>query len=166
MYSTEIASHILSASPCTRVCIPFISPSCRFFSHRPVFTPPLVAMWSLFSFSPFFLSFQSYCSPFMPRVYLCTPTLGYLVYRAYANARAQRRRSFDSLLRFPRKRKKFIRTIKNALRDFIRVRKLPAWISKNYEAANRSARLSVSQRIYHFHLPRIFSVYAQVAQST
>jgi len=41
------------------------------------------------SFSISVISFRSYCSLLCPaRSYLCTPTLGYLAYRAYANARA------------------------------------------------------------------------------
>lgn len=145
-------------------------------AHAPVYT--LISLLMLFlrpfqsvspvSFSTLAVSFQSYCSLLYPaHSYLCTPTLDYLAYRAYANARAYLRNGVGALSRYyisrdakmlSQKRKKFIRAIKNALRDFIRVRKLPARISKNY-VTNRST-------FYRLHKILLFSfpsyLYAQL----
>lgn len=62
------------------------APVCTLISSRALFLCPFWPV-SPVSFSTFAISFQSYCSLLCPaHSYLCTPTLDYLAYRAYANA--------------------------------------------------------------------------------
>lgn len=137
-----MASHILSGSPCTRICT-FISPS-RLFSRpfgrclRPLFPP-----------SPFL--FDLIAPFYAPRTRIYARLRSTISHTGlmlmHARICAQRRRSFDSLLCLARcenilakKRKKFIRAIKNALRDFIRLRegcrreyrKIMPWIETRF----------------------------------
>lgn len=153
-------------------------PYAPLFPRRIALTSPSPCFYAPFGrcsrslFSIFAVSFQSYCSLLCPaRSYLYTPTHDYLVYRAYANARAYPRNGVGASARYyvsrgakplSRKRKKFIRPIKNALRDFIRVRKLPAWISKNY-ITNRSAAVSIGFIIF---TSASYSALCTVAQCT
>jgi len=116
-----------------------------YFQSRAVF----MSLWpvSPVSFSTFAISFQFYCSLLCPaHSYLCTPTLDYLAYRAYANAylrngvgASTRYYVWRDAKTFSQKRKKFIRAIKNALRD-----SLSAWEGCRREYRKITSRIEAS----------------------